>query len=446
MNNIVNKYLKKEYADNFVIPVVVKINGESVIVPYSYAKDGVMGQDRFYADYFNHFDDVNLPEIAKYTQNNLEPKFVEIDNLEFPIPFHQRNVSPYDVREDLISEFSDKYEYAILLGMQVNKYRKNKQSVKIGFDEIESLEKIRDEIKSYKEKFAKKENPDELEQSKPSSKQSVVTPQNLSPEDDDYDYVKEKILKLRNKVLTYGIVAASLVGGAVIVSDGDDESVKPKIENDSTSLKKKGSDAKFQRLLTKIFEEEGGYATKGQIDQETNFGIINTTYSAFKKQYPTDAKNMPKKLIDLKKNDASTIIKKAFFEHYRIDEVKNESVSCMLLDICYNHTTKTRNGFAKSGVDAVFENHGDLDMQKPQGWSQTINFINECDDDKLECFYNEVAESRVDFMEDGRVDKFVGLITRAKKYLNKFVPENEPSTKNISVFDLVKNKLAKVMD
>lgn len=89
----------------------------------------------------------------------------------------------------------------------------------------------------------------------------------------------------------------------------------------------------------------------------------------------------------------------AFYEHYKINEIRNNSLSEMLLDAVYNHDYKTFRNFAKEGLIAVMRLRGEDIEKRPRNWKDVPPFLNDCTNKEQEAFYNAFVQARIDFFE-----------------------------------------------
>ncbi len=110
-----------------------------------------------------------------------------------------------------------------------------------------------------------------------------------------------------------------------------------------------------------------------------------------------------------------------FYKQFHSHKIENESIAKMLLDASYNHEPKTFKKFMESGIKEVEKNRDDKVSKKSiKDWAGKVDYLNACDNEELKVFYDKFAKERLAFMKDGRVDKFVGIITRAEGYVGNF--------------------------
>lgn len=111
----------------------------------------------------------------------------------------------------------------------------------------------------------------------------------------------------------------------------------------------------------------------------------------------------------------------AFYEHYKINEIRNNSLSEMLLDAVYNHDYKTFRNFAKEGLIAVMQLRGEDIEKRPRNWKDVPPFLNDCTDKEQEAFYNAFVQRESTFSEQsGYIKKYKGLKKRAAKFAGKY--------------------------
>lgn len=210
--------------------------------------------------------------------------------------------------------------------------------------------------------------------------------------------ITEKIRRYKNRIL-YG----SLIAGAAAAGPSMAKLVR------------------FQSSAIKILMNEGAYADSTKIERETKFGVTNPTLQAFKKSYPKEAEGYPKTVQNLSVFQANKLIRIAFYEHYKIDEIKNKSLADMLLDAVYNHEYQTFRGFVKEGLIAVKKmRHEDIET-RPRNWKDVPDFLNKCNSDEQKKFYDTFVQKRIDFLNrEGYLKKYKGLKKRAAKFAGKY--------------------------
>lgn len=389
MHEEIKKYLLSEYEANNQSPVFMNIKDKRIVVPYAYAQDGEVGRDQFISDYFNHKDEAIYSEIEKYKEHNQEALFTKIGKLEFPIPYNDRNLPASQVATNILEKSYKNYEKAVFLTQKANAISGQNNNVIVGKKQIAKLNK-----------FIKENSQTEKASS----------------------YLNNRIRQCRNKIVIGAIALGGLLGGASLLKTCKNENKEIKrIENLTQNQIDSISQARFDRLLNSLLGEEGGYATKKTIDQETNFGVTNGTLKGFKKNYKEDAKGFPSTVKNLTRTQASKIIKVAFYDTYKINEINNESMANMLLDICYNHKNQTRREFVKYGLCEVLKKRNLNPEDRPRAWPQVIDFINECSPKEQELLYNTVAQSRVDFLsQPGYIKKYKGLLSRSERFVGEF--------------------------
>ena len=178
---------------------------------------------------------------------------------------------------------------------------------------------------------------------------------------------------------------------------------------------------RFELAAGEILRYEGGYANSKKIDQETKYGVTNPTLKQFKKKFPQEAEGFPEEVKDISRAQAKKIMRLAFYEHYKINEINNNSLSEMLLDAIYNHDYNTFRNFAKEGLIAVMKLRGENIDNRPRNWKDVPPFLNECTNKEQEAFYNAFVQARINFFErDGYIKKYKGLKKRAAKFVGKY--------------------------
>lgn len=210
--------------------------------------------------------------------------------------------------------------------------------------------------------------------------------------------ILEKIRRHKNRILYGGLIVGASFGGAEIAKL-----------------------AKYEMSAVKILFNEGGYASKDKIDQETKFGVTEPTLTSFKKKHPEDAKDYPEAVKDLSVIQANRIIRIAFYEHYKINEINNQSLANMVLDAVYNHEYETFRGFVKEGLIAVKRmRHEDIET-RPRNWRDVPEFLNQCSKSEQKTFYDSMVQARIDFINrNGYIKKYKGLKRRVMNFAGKF--------------------------
>lgn len=189
---------------------------------------------------------------------------------------------------------------------------------------------------------------------------------------------------------------------------------------------------RFELAALEILKSEGGYDDGTKTDQETKYGVTNPTLADFKEKFPDEAKGFPENIKNLSLSQAKTIMRVAFYEHYKLNELNNASLSEMLLDAVYNHDYKTFRSFAKAGLIEVMKMRGENIENRPRNWKEIPPFLNACSNKEQEAFYNAFVQARIDFFErKGYINKFKGLKKRAKKFVGKY--RSCPLSQNMNI-------------
>lgn len=177
----------------------------------------------------------------------------------------------------------------------------------------------------------------------------------------------------------------------------------------------------FDRAAIEILRCEGGYADDRKADQETKYGITNPTLKLFKEKFPEEAAGFPETVKDISIAQAKEIMRVAFYEHYKINEIRNGSLAEMLLDAVYNHDYETFRNFAKEGLIAVMKLRGEDVEKRPRNWKDIPPFLNKCTNKEQKAFYDAFVQARIEFFErSGYIKKYTGLKKRAAKFAGKY--------------------------
>lgn len=213
------------------------------------------------------------------------------------------------------------------------------------------------------------------------------------------------IMRYKNRILYGSLIAAATISGG-------------------TALHL----AKYEKAAIKVLLQEGGYANGDKIDQETKYGITNPTLKSFKENFAKDAKGFPETVKDLSFLQANKIIRVAFYEHYKINEIKNQSMSDMVFDAVFNHDYNTFRGFVKEGLIAVKKMRGEDIETRPRNWKDVPEFLNNCTNEEQKAFYDAMVQARIDFIsKDGYIKKYKGLKKRIMRFAGKYRAEANPA-------------------
>ena len=467
----INEYLTKEYIERgFGAKHIkaVEIGGKKLIIPCSYVlKHKENATEQFAIDFFNHNDE-NIDNLAseydKYNQkydDNLE--FDEIfysakevgketeETLPLPVPFDQKHLKKSQIKKTYIAERMEKYEDSILSYAikNVNEVNKNSNAEPIThFSRFEENPVIPELVEAKKEKISqvrkkledkKADKPiivefEDVKENKPSKRQEKPKKSKTK----DIHSLKEKAIRTGKKAILWGSATAALAGGIKLKSVHDDyKEQKDLHENHPELVKKVLQDKLFNQFMEELYEKEGGYAGKEFDGHETNYGVIEKTLEDFNKQHPEF--KYPKDVKKLKQNQAKTIAKVAFFEQYKIGNIKSDKVAEMILDMTYNHSYKTIREFMKEGAIAVMKHQGKDTSQRPRQFRHVIDFIGHkgydrenpeqakpLTDEETFIFHKAVANARCDYMEKNvkytinkkgkKTGDKVGLIFRAEEF------------------------------
>lgn len=420
-------YLLKEYEKAQFEPTYITIHGKEVLIPCDYVcksqnkAEYSRGIDKFKSDFFNHTDENNYNIIAEYEAQNLEPKFVWFDNVEVPVPMDIKYSNPVNQKTSIFNRCNLRYINAVKANQMAKSIGLRPGMVKIGVDDFNQLKK----------EIIKKQKEAELAKSQPKNLDVDTAPKKvLRPS-------KSRKLKAKfKKALILG-TALTTFGLATWLSkcSSDKDRSGDEIEEFAAPRQKltpEEQDKRFEKFANELLGEEGGYATKKQIDQETHYGVINSTLESFKDIYPEHASEMPKKLKDLTKENAKTIIRVGFYDQYKIGQIENDLIAEMILDITYNHSYKTMREFVKEGLNAVITSRGQDTISRPKNWIDIPEFINECTPKERQLFYKTTAKARHDMLsQPGYIKEFRGLLKRAGKFCNTEYKENSVTNKDV---------------
>lgn len=420
MNDNLQTYLLKEYEKAQFEPAYIEINGNEFLIPCGYIckssnkTEYSMGIDKFKSDFFNHNDEHNYKIINQYESKGMEPKFVWFDNVEVPVPMDIKDYDTENQKNIIFDSCKKRYDNTIKANQMARAAGLKVGMVKIGVDDFNNL----------KMAIVKKQKETELAKSQPQRTEVKTAPKSV--------LVPSKSRKLKAKfrrailmgtaLTTMGI--ATWLSRSVFDKDRSGDEIE-QFTAPNQKLTPEEQDKRFNRFAKELLHEEGGYATKKDVDQETHYGVINSTLKSFKEAYPEHAIDMPNKLKDLTKENAKTIMRVGFYDQYKIGEIENDLIAEMILDITYNHSYKTMRSFVKDGLNAVIISRGQDTMNRPKNWIEIPEFINECTPQERQIFYKTTAKARHDMInKPGYIQKFRGLIKRANKFSNTEYKEN----------------------
>ena len=153
-----------------------------------------------------------------------------------------------------------------------------------------------------------------------------------------------------------------------------------------------GTTTRFDRLLSSVYQEEGGYEDDpAKIDQPTNMGIIQGSLNRFKAAHPTLGRTYPATVQDLTRDQATTIYKMDYYDPYRIEEIKNEKLAKTLFDLLANHSPTEPIQWAQQGINQFTSFQVDEDGIMG---SQTINALNNLTLQQMKDVNNYIVRQR----------------------------------------------------
>ncbi len=387
MDKNLHDYLINEYKQALEEPLYTKINGKNVLIPFVYAvrySSEKEASDNFKVDFFNHTDENVFAIMDVYASYQEEPKFVWFDNIQFPVPYEAKALSEPEQKNYILADCNKRYENAVKAHLMAKEMGLNPKFVEI---ETAAFNKLKKEILQKKKEAQKPKGIRPTVQEKEAPK--AVLTQN-----------KTGHFKFNRKMMV-GFAAGSILFASWLSKCSERTQDKEEYQQEQQAKPKTAinPEERFNAVASALLGEEGGYATKKQIDQETHYGVINSTLKNFKKNYPKYASQMPENLKDLTKEQALTIIRVGFYEQYKIDQIENESIAKLTLDVAYNHDYETMRGFLKKGYCAVLEYRGEDTCQRPRNLRDMPDFVNKCDNNEGEIFLNAVKKARLDFLD-----------------------------------------------
>lgn len=185
-----------------------------------------------------------------------------------------------------------------------------------------------------------------------------------------------------------------------------------------------GTTTRFDRLLSSVYQEEGGYEDDpAKIDQPTNMGIIQGSLNRFKAAHPTLGRTYPATVQDLTRDQATTIYKMDYYDPYRIEEIKNEKLAKTLFDLLANHSPTEPIQWAQQGINQFTSFQVDEDGVMG---SQTINALNNLTLQQMKDVNNYIVRQRseqinqyADANPTGYGTRRKGLTTRSGRHFIK---------------------------
>ncbi len=185
-----------------------------------------------------------------------------------------------------------------------------------------------------------------------------------------------------------------------------------------------GSTTRFDRLLSSVYQEEGGYEDDpAKIDQPTNMGVIQGSLNRFKAAHPTLGRTYPATVKDLTRDQATTIYKMDYYDAYRIEEIKNEKLAKTLFDLLANHSPIEPIQWVQQGINQLTSFQVDEDGIMG---SQTINALNNLTLQQMKEVNNYIVRQRsgqinqyADANPAGYGTRRKGLTTRSERHFIK---------------------------
>ena len=483
--------LKEEYKGTGIKPDFVTIYDTNIMVPYAYIRANPKGYvDDFLDDFFDLYDASIGNVISEYEKDGKQAEFVIIDGIEVPVPvlYSDENIKKQipDLEKGaytnakrllILEECIERYKKSIVLTADINEKSDNHRLVKVGVDNFCDLQA--EALRNKKEKT----NDEKIALKLYDLKEKTNDPE-------------AKIGKMSS---VFGVTRKAAIWLAVVGTlasvpsfarkkdgnkDGDDKKDEPitvvttkgfvgppeyKKDDGKGQLSKEVLEARNKQMVSHLMKVEGGYGTKlddikaaklkikefeklgkkadahtlkiakaNPIDQETNWGITKAIFKHFKKNFPEQSKGMASNLIDLKEKDAVLITQRIFIEPNKINQLEDAGLARMILDVVYNHSTKTRNNLVNGAIQSVLKK----DQEMPTSWAGKMQFLNDLNARDTDKVINKIHEGRIELAnkqkkyKDGLLNRYNETFEMCQEMRNEF---NGRGTNFYAFLDVMSN-------
>lgn len=178
-------------------------------------------------------------------------------------------------------------------------------------------------------------------------------------------------------------------------------------------------DEKFERLIQRVQNSEGGYENRpDRIDQETNMGIIQDTLDSYNASHP-DA-GFPSNLRELTWEQAAQIYREEYFDNNRIAEINDLRVAYAVMDMGVMTSPRNVGNIVQSTINEVL-GQGRVTHDGQIG-TQTINALNDIPESRRDEFIGALIQNRMNFLRglDEWRRSSGGWTTRTHGYIRDF--------------------------
>ena len=182
--------------------------------------------------------------------------------------------------------------------------------------------------------------------------------------------------------------------------------------------KEKEFNIKFEKLVEKVKEREGGYADNPNvIDQPTNIGITQPTLDKYIERHP--GAGFSSDLKELTSQRAEQIYKEFFYDEKRIGEINDLRIAYAVMDMGVMTSPKNVGYTVQDSINATIS---DKVVKDGAIGDDTIKALNSIPENKKDEFIGTLIETRLDFLKSLKDwEKYKGGWTeRTNGYMNAF--------------------------
>ncbi|MFV0626790.1 MAG: glycosyl hydrolase 108 family protein [Alphaproteobacteria bacterium] len=465
-----SSYIYKDMTNEEVSLDETREFAEYIVLPYRYVKNAKtidVAFDNFVSDIFDYDEGYKKSIENEYKAHGERMRTVDVTGIQIPVLYKNRNL-PYEKQVDQIiedalelyeiieqslidkgirKEKSPEKEVAEVKKIKADFYQKRKKELAgvaagltiLGFlafggksAKTEVVSQNENRVETVQAKTEKKLKPEIVVSFEEAKKMAVSPKVEVAKKKQE---VRAKLAeKKEQKAEVQNPTIAKIETPKIEMLKVSPLNLSDiKLQNISAHLEVNKQE-RFEKIVQETFAKEGGYGTtakeaaalraKGEkvavIDQATNFGVTNPLLKSLKKRFPEKYGKFPSDVKHLTEAQSVKVVE-YFYEEFSSHKIENESVAKMLFDASYNHKPKTFKKFFEAGIKEVEKNRTQKTSNKSlKSWEKKADYLNACTNSELKSFYDKFAEERLAFMNDGRVDKFKGIITRAENYIGEF--------------------------
>gem|GEM_PF-7032175 len=182
------------------------------------------------------------------------------------------------------------------------------------------------------------------------------------------------------------------------VADNSVDAFKPLKDKVGVQVKVVPQD-RFDTLYEKLHTREGGYVNHlHDYGGETNHGVTKKTLGRYQAKYGglgKDGKDVAIKTLS--RQQAKTVYKNAFYDHYRIDEIENEVLAEDVLDLHTNSRPDTAAKILQKSINDVLPS-ANLEVDGLIG-SETIGALNKASSEERQKIHDAINLNRAAFYQ-----------------------------------------------